>query len=486
MSTVIHVHDLPQPAAPANTHRTVCWALIAVLILVPALAIVGNQGGVLRIAFPLLSVIVSGFLYLRSKPMYVGAVLWLWFLTPFVGRLAEYQGGGSLSDPVLVAPYLAAGISVLAMLTSPRKLGERRALPFVCALVAILYGGIIGLPQYPLFDVLRAVLNWVVPVVFGFFLLQHREHYSEFRSVIEKSFLFGILVSGLYGIWQFFNLPDWDKTWMLNVQMNSFGKPEAMAVRVFSTMNAPAIFAAVAAVGVLLLFNMKGKLRLLSAAVGFIALILTMSRASWLSLVAGFIYLATKVERRQILRLGLASFACVVFLLAFAQLPVVHDLVMQRIDTFSDPTQDVSYTARVQGHERALRQLMQEPFGEGIGSTDAAHNTEGDDDMIGPHDSTVLEFIYSLGWIGSFIYCVGIVALCLEVRGSGKDPFILSAKAIVVGLFAQCLLNSIMLGILGFMVWTFAALAILEKESTTELREMGPTAVEERTEYLAA
>ena len=78
---------------------------------------------------------------------------------------------------------------------------------------------------------------------------------------------------------------------MLNVQMNSFGEIDPMKTRAFSTMNAPAIYAAVAACGLLLLFNIKGKLRLLSAAAGFIGLILTLSRASWLTFAAGCVYL---------------------------------------------------------------------------------------------------------------------------------------------------------------------------------------------------
>jgi hypothetical protein len=469
MSAVAQLHTMPHPAPVLpRAHRLQAWAAIAVLIIVPLLAIAGGQAGVLRITYPPLTVLVSAFLYWRSKPLYVGLVFWLWFFTPFLGRMAEFQAGYTPSDAVLVSPYLAAGISVLVMFKEPGRLGERRAVPHVCALVGVLYGAIIGFPRYPLFDVLRASLNWVVPIIFGFFILQNRDMFPEFRKVIGRSFLYGLLISGAYGIWQFFNLPEWDRVWMLNAQLNSFGKPEDMSVRVFSTMNAPAIFAAVGACGLLLLFNQTGKLRLLSSALAFLAVILTMSRASWVSLVAGFLFLTTQIPMRQIFRLLVAILACGVFLLAFAQIPAVHDLVAQRFDTFADPGQDVSFTARVQGHEQALRSLAQEPFGEGIGSTDAEHNTEGDDAIIGPHDSTLLEFLYSLGWIGSLIYAVGLLVLIVQLRGSGKDPFALSCKAIVFALLAQSLLNSIMLGILGFLVWTFASLTILEKERLQE------------------
>jgi O-antigen ligase len=96
-------------------------------------------------------------------------------------------------------------------------------------------------------------------------------------------------------------------------------------------MNAPAVFAAVAAFGLLLLFNLKGKLRLLAFACGFLALILTMSRASWLTLVAGFVFLATRLELRQRFRLVLAAVACLLLLLDSSNqrsgVPAAQDLL---------------------------------------------------------------------------------------------------------------------------------------------------------------
>jgi hypothetical protein len=488
MSTSTQLRDTPfAPEVSSQTHKGQTFGAILVVIMVPAVCIAGNEAGLLRIVFPALSFVVGLFLFWRSKPLYVGYVCWLWFLTPFLRRMADFQSGWSATSTVLLAPYLVTGISAIALITALKHLGERRSLPYVCAFVGVLYGTTIGLVRYPITSVLQALLNWIVPVIFGFFLYQHRELYPEFRKVIEKSFLYGVLLTGAYGIYQFFNLPDWDRLWMLNVQMNSFGAAEALKVRVFSTMNAPAIFAAVTACGVLLLFNVKGKLRLLSAACGFLALILTMSRASWLSLVAGFIFLAFQMEMRQRLRLAMVTAACIVFLLASTQIPAVSDLVMQRIQTFSDPSHDVSYTARIEGHQQAFQLIAQEPFGEGLGSTDTAHGTEGDDDFIGPHDSTVLEFLYSLGWIGTLIYATGLATLAIQLMRKGEtDSFVLSSKAIIIGFIAQCLLNSIMLGVLGFMVWTFASMSLAQMDYVEKELDQPEQPMVEAAESIAA
>jgi len=437
----------------------------------PAVLILGHQAGLLRLAFPALSLAIGAFLLWRSKPHYVGLTFWLWFVTPFLGRMADYQSGYTPANPVEIAPYLVAGLAGIPLLANLRCLTDRGTVPYVCALAAIFYGAVFGLVTLPLFNVLRALLNWLVPVIFGLFIYQNREFYQEFRRVIEKSFLYGVLILGAYGIYQFFVLPEWDRGWMLHVQMNSFGEIDPMKTRAFSTMNAPAIFAAAMATGLLLLFNSKQKLRLLAAACGFVSLIMTLSRSSWLSLVAGGAYLLFRLGMRARVNFAIASLACIAFMLAATQVPGVDEVVETRMRTFSQPSQDVSYLARIEGHQRALREIAEEPWGEGIGSTDTNHNTEGDDDMIGPHDSTLLEFLYSLGWVGTFIYLLGLGYLLFQViRHSRLDPFVLASHAILIGFVAQSMLNSVMLGVLGFMVWTFASMS-LAAASSPEARE---------------
>jgi len=460
-------------ARPANA-RAQTFTAFAMMIGVPALCIAGGQAGLLRVVFPALSIVAGSFLLWRSKPAYVGLVCWLWFVTPFLGRMADFQGGWTPTSAVELAPYITAGLSGLPLLARWRNLGSCKTLPYTCALVAIFYGLTLGLVSLPLFNVLRALLNWLVPIIFGLFIYENRELYPEFKRTIERSFLFGVLFTGAYGIYQFFALPDWDRLWLLNVQLNSFGAVETMKVRVFSTMNAPAIFAAITTCGLLILFNLKGNLRLLSAACGFLALMLTVSRSSWLSLAAGGIYLMMCAGMRQRARLVLAGFACGIFLLGITQIPAVHDLLIQRMATFSDPSQDVSFSARLVGHEQAFRQIAQEPFGEGLGSTDTKHNTEGDDDIIGPHDSTVLEFLYSLGWIGTLVYAMGLGLLVFQVmRSNQSDSFVVSAKAILVAFMAQCLLNSVMIGVLGFMVWTFASMILAAANRSNTIEDTG-------------
>ena len=471
IATTVSDNDvLRSPAFGQQVPRLQVFAAYAVVFGIPVLCIAGGQAGILHIVFPFLCLVMGAFLLWRWKPAYVELVIWLWFISPFLGRMADFQGGWTPNNAVELAPYITTALSAIPLLASLRVFGTRRALPYVCALVAIVYGLIIGLMTLPLFDVLRALLNWIVPIFFGLFIYQNRSEYPEFKRAIERSFLIGILLTGIYGLYQFFRLPDWDRLWMLNVQINAFGATEPLKLRVFSTMNAPTIYAAISFCGLLLLFNMKGKLRLISAAVGFIGLMLTMSRASWLSLVAGGIFLMLCTGMRQRVRLAIAVFACGVFLAGMWQVPVVHDLLLQRLDSFSDPNQDVSFGARVSGHEVAFRVLAQEPYGEGMGSTETNHNTAGDDELIGPHDSSILEILYSLGWMGSLVYLLGLASLVFQVFRTGNtDSLVTSSKAILVGFATQFLLNSVLIGVLGFMVWTFASMSLAAADYAREM-----------------
>jgi O-antigen ligase len=470
-----------------ESHKGQCLAAILAVSVIPTICILGNEAGILRLVFPALSVVAAGHLLWRSKPLYVGLVFWLWFVTPFLARMSDYQAGWTRGNAVELAPYLAAGIAIVPLMFNLNHFAKRENLPYMCALVGVVYGTVFGLTYLPLINVMRALINWVVPLFFGLFIIENKRYYAEFCRVIEWSFLWALPILGGYGIYQFFYLPEWDLQWMLNVHMNSFGDVLPMLARPFSSMNAPAIFAATMACGLLILFNLKGKFRVLSAAVGFLALILTLSRASWLALVVGIAYLMYRLDMRARIRMAVAAAASIAILVGFTQIPGIDTIVAQRIATFSQPGQDDSFTSRVEGHEQALRELAQEPWGEGVGSTETLHDTSGDDDFIGPHDSTMLEVLYSLGWIGSFIYALGVCTMAFQViRKGGKAPFVISAHAILISFVVQALLNSIFLGVLGFMVWTFASLCLIAPEPGETPAHETESVLEREPEYMHA
>jgi len=465
MTTVGHTQSLPFYELRANRAAdTQAWAAVILLAGFTIASLVLNFSNILRLAFPALSFLVAAYVFRLSKPLYIGLVLWLWFLTPFLRRLVDLRSGWESSNVLLLAPYLAAGISGIVLFSRFSILGKREGLPFACTLAAIVYGAIIGLARFPVASVLPALLSWIVPVLFAFFVYENRQLYKEFRRTIERSFLYGVLLMGAYGVYQFFFLPEWDRYWMQNVNLSSFGYYAPMQVRVFSTMNAPAPFAAVMMTGLLLLFAMPGKLRIPAAIIGFAALLLTVSRSGWLGLLVGTIWLFFQISNHQRMQMLVGVLACALLFFAASYTPVVQDILSDRIHTFSDPSHDVSYLERIKGHKEAFDRILLDPFGEGLGSAENEHSVSGNEERIGPHDSSILESLYSLGWFGTLLYVVGLASAFARIfhRPVSSNPFGIVARTILVGFAAQFLLNSILLGVLGFVVWSFAAICLSE------------------------
>ena len=347
-----------------------------------------------------------------------------------------------------------------------RSLGRPAAVPFAGALAGVVFGTLYGLTRFSVPDVMRGAVNWLVPILFGFFLYQERQRYERYKSAIVRSLVWGTLVMGVYGIVQFFLLPGWDEAWMVGLNDGAFGEPVARQLRVFSTMNSPVTVAFYLAGGLLVVFTLlvgwrRGSrmIPMLAAPVGLLALSLTTSRSLWLGLACGVLYLVAAIPGHGRVRVAGAVMAVMLLAGVASQLPGVEDVLAARLKTFESGSSDVSYAARVEGHEEALAKLSSEPLGEGMGSTDAEHATDGSDDRIGPHDSTVLESLYSLGGPGTLIYGLGILAGLVRIFVTGRraeplgEPFGWALRAILLGFFAQCLFTSILIGIPGFLLW---------------------------------
>jgi hypothetical protein len=434
----------------------------------------------LRYVYPAMSLLVAIFLFTRSRTAYIGFVSSLWYFSPFLRRIVDYRAGFVPTNPLLLASFLATAVSGYVLLSRIRMLSQPAALPFTCALAATLFGTIVGLARYPALAVFQATLNWLVPLLFAFFLYAERHRYRDYQSAIERSILYGTLAAGAYGVYQFFFLPAWDRQWMIDLDARTFGVPEALQIRVFSTLNAPATCAAYLMAGMLLLFALKGRLRILAASLAFLSFALTSSRSSWVGMVLGVGYLTMQLPNRARVRVLAGVLACVVLLMAATQLPVVDHILADRLQSFTDPKKDVSYNERVDGHVRAFANLLDEPLGEGMGSVDIDHATTGGDASIGPHDSTVLESLYALGLPGSLLYALGFgIALARMAAArpgaqtAAADPFAISMRAIVIGFAAQLALNSIFVGVFGFMVWTALAMTLASTDLPEELK---PTA----------
>src|SRR5215204_5597901 len=139
-------------------------ALVALLGLV--MVVVGfiqlGKGGFLLLLYPLGTLLVGVLLYLRHPTLYIGFVWWLWFLTPEVRRLIDYQQGWNPQSLVMLTPYLVTGLTLLTLARHLPKLQFYRLFPFTLILLGLLYGYVIGVYRGVWQASTYDLLSWLV------------------------------------------------------------------------------------------------------------------------------------------------------------------------------------------------------------------------------------------------------------------------------------------------------------------------------------
>lgn len=432
------------------------WIAILGFVLFTALCIVVNAGSILRLVFPAGSLAVGLFLYLRYPVIYIGFTLWMWFLTPWVRRLVDYQSGWQDPSVVLLAPYLVTFLTVITFLRYFPLVYRQTGLPFVLAVTGIFYGFLVGLINLPPATVIVSLLNWLTPVLFGFHLFVNWQDYPSYRQIIERSFLWGALVTGAYGVWQYLVAPDWDRFWLINMAnkgLITFGKPEPLEIRVFSTMNANGPFAIVMMAALLLLFNTQGILRFPASVVGYLSFLLSLTRAAWLGWFAGVLVFVTSVKPRLQIRLITTILIMVLCVLPLTTMEPFHQVINSRFQSFSSASNDVSYNERSERYAQSMTSALSEFFGKGLRGTE------------NHLDSAILDTLFSLGWIGTSLYWGGLLLLMFSTLHSVSfDPFVGAARAISVGVFVQLVFGSVMLEVSGVILWGFLGIAVAARQ----------------------
>jgi hypothetical protein len=413
---------------------------------------VAGKPQLLRIALPAFAAVVGWLLYSSRPVAYVSYSLWVWFLTPFVRRFVDWHFGFIEPNFVLLAPFLVSGISIFALMPSTNRHKERIPVAFVLCGIAIFYGFVVGMLLHPSAETFFGLVNWLCPMLFGLHLYLNWPQYEQYQAVIARTFVLALLILGLYGIFQFFSPPAWDRYWLENVKADSFGRPEPLEVRVWSTMNSPGPFANTMMAGLLLLLVIRVPLKLPSAIAGYLSLLLSVVRTAWLSWIVGFLLILKHGNPRVIVRLLLSILLLVACLVPLANDPRVATVIGDRFTTFTDLGHDASFGARLDMYKILIHDAANTPFGLGL------RNLEVSRDMA--VDSGILTLIFSLGWLGSSLFLTGVLCLFFwgeRIRNS-TDEFNRAAKAITFAILAQLIAGDVFVNVTGAIFWIFAAM----------------------------
>lgn len=435
---------------------TEAWFVISLFIFVTLILFVAGAIGsrILGIVFPLGSFLVAWYLYFRYPFLYIGFVWWLFFLTPFVRRYADFRAGAFTdSNPILLAPTLAILVAANTMYFNIPKAREHGTIPFVLAIASAVYGYCVGLlnPSTTAMKATIAFLGWLTPVIFGYHLYVNWRRYPEYSKVIQKIFLWGSLIVGAYGIYQYVIAPDWDKLWLVGSGMDSSsGSPVPYGMRVWSTLNSPGPFADMMATALLVLFSCKSPLVAPAAVAGVLSFLFSAVRTGWLGWLGGIILFISSLKSKQQIRLIGILIVLSILIIPLTTIEPFSTNITARLTTLGDLQSDTSAQGRKGIYEDFFKNGIYNFIGDGLGVNDNV-------------DAGILSFVLDLGWIGTLPYLGSLLISGILLFANLKkhsDLFINICCAVLMKSIAFFLAARVTAGIHGIIIWTFLSMGL--------------------------
>jgi hypothetical protein len=444
-------------------------SLANVLILgfagVFAALLAAGGGGTAQWLFPAAAAALGIFLYVRYPAQYIAFVWWLWFLTPLVRRIADYQSGWHQMSPVMLAPLLVSMFAAITFVQFLPLLRIQAYFPFLLVLLGLVYGYLIGVIRLDPAAATYGFLTWATPVLFGFHVAATWWRYLEYVRVLTSTFISGVVVMGVYGLIQYFHLPAWDVYWMLNAEINSVGLSRDLLVRVFGTMNSPTPSAVAIMAGLILLFTTTTKVSWLAGLPGYTTLLLTLVRSAWLDWSIALSILMIRMNFLKTLKIVLTILILLLCIIPIAFFTPVGDTITRRLSTFQNIENDTSFRARLALYDTFMSSSFSNVIGNGLGSVGLSTRlaNEGKLGALGTFDSGIMDIALELGWIGSIIYISGVLWLVINnifSTTSTSDLFVHACRGIFTALLVHLIFLNTLSGSLGMVFWTFIGTAL--------------------------
>ncbi|HVZ49390.1 MAG TPA: hypothetical protein VG916_11440, partial [Gemmatimonadaceae bacterium] len=429
-----------RPAAPPSRGNVEFTKVVALFYIGGTLALLAGIGGSLaNLAYLVLAVATGLLLYLRDQGAYVSFSLWLWFITPFVRRVLDMRHGWSPTSIVLIAPLAVALLAAFTVLHRLRELRGMLYAPFLLVLLAFGYGFSVGAINAGVVPAMYALTTWLAPATFGLYVAINWRRYPEFANAVRRTFTWALPLLAAYGIYQFVVMPRWDAQWMINAGLRSIGAPRPFLARVYGTLNTPGPFAAFLCAGSLMLLPQKGRLRFVGIGIAILSLLLTRTRAAWAAFVIGLVVQQFGQPLKQLPKYAITLIAVALIAIPVARMPQFSALILPRIQTFANLSEDNSFVKRYNFSETAAAGIVETAEGNGLGTTGGAIKLRGSQG-VRSLDNGFLEIFYIYGWVGGVLFFLGIGGLVLQsarFRETRSDQFANAVRAIAVALVSM-------------------------------------------------
>lgn len=437
--------------------------LVVGLFIASTLVLLAGLGGSLaNLAYVVLAAGCGLLFYLRDPAAYVSFSLWLWFVTPFVRRVLDMHHGWHPASPVLIAPL---AVALLSVFTVVHRLSELRGMlyaPYLLVLLAFSYGFAVGAINAGIVPATYALTTWLAPAIFGLYVAINWRRYPEFGNAVRRTFTWALPLLAAYGVYQFVKMPRWDAQWMINADLRSIGLPRPFLARIFGTLNAPGPFAAFLCAGSLMLLPQKGRLRFLWIAVATLSLLLTRTRAAWVAFLIGLLVQQIGQPLRKLPQYAITLVAVALIAIPLARMPQFSALIIPRLQTFANLSQDNSFVKRYNFSEQAANSIVETAEGNGLGTTGGAIKLRGNQGLRSL-DNGFLEVFYIFGWPGGTLFFLGITGLVLQsarFRETHRDSFANAVRATSVALVSMLPIGDVFTGPTGTLLWMSAGFGI--------------------------
>jgi hypothetical protein len=440
---------------PVTIYPTPAWTAILGLIILILIPLLAKVGIIALLVYYLGSFVVGIFLYQRYPILYVGFTWWLWFVGPFVKRLIDYQSGQVMPGAWDLIPALVTSISFATLVRHLVRVNKQGGFPFILGIAAVFYGFLIEIIQQPItLNKITVLLVWLSPILFGFHLFVNWRDYPIYRQNLQRVFLWGVLLLGIYGIWQFFVQPPWDKFW---IELD--GQCLCFQDRLWSTTYTPFTFGIFMSGGLLLLLINQSVLKIPAAVVGYLSFLLTLSRSAWLSWVFGLLLLFPSLKVRLQQRLIITIMVMVFLCIPLITIEPFSEVIGSRLTTFSNLESDASYLGRVDNYQNNIDYALFEFIGKGLSATIETN------EFYSAEDAGILYIILALGWFGAIPFLAGIALLFFKlfyISKNNSDPFFISVRSIAFSIFLLALIGlpGVVAGDGMMLVWGFLGIAL--------------------------
>jgi hypothetical protein len=443
------------------------WRAIFGLALATAISLL--VGGVIAIiTFPLGSIAVGWFFYRRYPVFYCSFTWWLWFVGSLIRRIIDFRCGYITFGPWHLSAGLVTAMSILTLLKHLPKAHKQGGIPFVIASAACVYSYLINLINQGFTNIDQAtflLLGWLAPISFGFHLLVHWRDYPSYRQNILRTFLWGILFMGFYGIVQYIFAPPWDRFFLKAVELEanvlSFGKPEPFGIRLFSSMDAPQDFASMMGVGLILLLCVRGSQKLLAMGLGYLSLLLSLARSGWLSWLFGTLLFFNAVKSNLKIRILIGILLTVLIILPITTIEPFSEVISERLETFGDTDSDGSLKARTGAFNLLIGHALVEFIGFGLQSPIKPNIELSSTYDVG--DNGILIILFALGWMGTLPYLLSLVSSIFQIQRASlknNDLILHAAYAVILGQLGQIYFKSVFYGNFAMILWGFSGLGM--------------------------